>query len=38
MTFLVLWTVFLFVYWQLGMPLGIQGGYEYMATVAPAAG
>lgn len=37
MTFLVLWTAFLFVYWQLGMPLGIQGGYEYLAPSAPAA-
>lgn len=27
--FLVLWTAFLFGYWWLGLPLGIQGGYEY---------
>jgi aminobenzoyl-glutamate transport protein len=38
LTFLVLWTAFLFAYWQLGMPLGIQGGYEYTALTAPAAG
>ena len=36
-TFLVLWSAFLFLYWQLGLPLGIQGGYEYTvpAAVAP---
>lgn len=27
--FLILWTAFLFVYWSLGLPLGIQGGYSY---------
>ena len=36
-TFLLLWSAFLFVYWQLGFPLGIQGGYEYAipAAVSP---
>jgi aminobenzoyl-glutamate transport protein len=29
LVFLVLWTVFLLVYWQLGLPLGIQAGYTY---------
>lgn len=29
-TFLVLWTAFLLLYWQVGvLPLGIQGGYTY---------
>lgn len=27
--FLILWTAFLFIYWAVGMPLGIQGGYVY---------
>lgn len=27
--FLVTWSLFLLAYWQLGMPLGIQGGYTY---------
>jgi aminobenzoyl-glutamate transport protein len=27
--FLICWSLFLFVYWQLGIPLGIQGGYQY---------
>jgi aminobenzoyl-glutamate transport protein len=29
LTFLVLWTLFLLVYWQLGIPLGISAGYSY---------
>ncbi len=29
MSFLLLWSAFLFLYWQIGLPLGIQGGYEY---------
>jgi len=29
-TFLVLWTVFLLVYWALGFPLGLQASYTYM--------
>jgi aminobenzoyl-glutamate transport protein len=37
-TFLLLWTTFLFVYWQLGFPLGIQGGYEYTVPVAVSPG
>lgn len=28
-TFLITWTLFLLGYWALGIPLGIQGGYEY---------
>ncbi len=27
--FLVTWTIFLLVYWGLGLPLGIQGAYTY---------
>ena len=27
--FLFSWTVLLLVYWQLGIPLGLQGGYAY---------
>jgi aminobenzoyl-glutamate transport protein len=27
--FLALWTIFLFLYWQSGLELGIQGGYVY---------
>lgn len=33
-TFLTLWSVFLFLYWQLGLPLGIQGVYEYTVPAA----
>lgn len=29
--FLVLWTLFLLVYWALGIPLGLQSTYEYIA-------
>jgi p-aminobenzoyl-glutamate transporter AbgT len=28
--FLVLWTAFLLIYWQIGWPLGVAGGYEYV--------
>ena len=28
-SFLVLWTVFLLIYWLLGLPLGLQAGYTY---------
>jgi aminobenzoyl-glutamate transport protein len=28
-TFLVLWTAFLLVYWMLGIPLGLQAPYTY---------
>lgn len=28
--FLICWTIFLLVYWQIGFPLGVQGGYEYV--------
>jgi aminobenzoyl-glutamate transport protein len=30
LAFLLCWTVFLLLYWQLGIPLGIQAGYEYL--------
>lgn len=33
LSFLVLWSAFLFFYWGQGWPLGIQGGYEYVAPV-----
>lgn len=33
MTFLVVWTAFLFIYWQIGLPLGISGGYSYTPPV-----
>ena len=29
LVFLVLWTAFLLVYWQLGLPLGIAAEYSY---------
>lgn len=28
--FFVLWTIFLLVYWMLGIPLGLQASYEYI--------
>ena len=28
-SFIVGWTIFLLVYWKLGIPLGVQGGYTY---------
>jgi len=28
-TFLVIWTLFLLIYWLLGLPLGLQAGYTY---------
>jgi para-aminobenzoyl-glutamate transporter family len=28
--FFVLWTIFLLVYWALGIPLGLQASYEYL--------
>lgn len=30
-SFLVVWTLFLMVYWSLGLPLGLQATYEYVA-------
>ncbi|MDP1563913.1 MAG: AbgT family transporter [Pirellulaceae bacterium] len=32
-TFLVLWTLFLLAYWQMGYPLGINATYEYVKPV-----
>ena len=29
-TFIVLWTIFLLVYWAIGFPLGLQATYEYV--------
>lgn len=29
--FFVLWTIFLLAYWALGIPLGLQASYEYIA-------
>jgi aminobenzoyl-glutamate transport protein len=29
-TFLVVWTVFLLLYWAVGFPLGLQASYEYL--------
>lgn len=29
--FMVLWTIFLLIYWALGIPLGLQSSYEYIA-------
>jgi len=31
LTFLVVWTLFLLAYWGLGLPLGLQSSYEYLA-------
>ncbi len=28
-TFITLWTIFLLLYWQLGLPLGLQASYSY---------
>jgi len=30
-TFLVLWSIFLLLYWSTGMPLGLQSSYQYPA-------
>ena len=27
--FILAWTLFLLVYWSLGMPLGLQSSYQY---------
>ena len=35
-SFLILWSTFLFIYWQLGLPLGVQGGYQYTLPTAAA--
>ena len=29
-TFLVAWSIFLIIYWVLGIPLGLQAPYEYV--------
>jgi len=28
-TFLVVWTIFLLLYWMIGLPLGLQSSYTY---------
>ena len=28
--FIVLWTIFLLVYWSIGIPLGLQSSYQYL--------
>jgi aminobenzoyl-glutamate transport protein len=30
-TILIAWTIFLLIYWALGIPLGIQSSYVYPA-------
>ncbi len=30
--FLIVWTLFLILYWSLGIPLGLQASYEYFAN------
>lgn len=37
MTFLLLWSCFLFIWWQANIPLGIQGGFEYKPAVVQTA-
>ena len=37
LTFLVVWSVFLVLYWTLGIPLGLQAPYEYAIEGAAAA-
>ena len=32
-TFLVAWTIFLLIYWALGIPLGLQATYEYLPAL-----
>jgi len=29
LTFIVLWTIFLLVFWGIGIPLGVQSTYVY---------
>ena len=29
LTFLLLWTIYLLLYWSLGIPLGLQASYAY---------
>ncbi|WDE13379.1 AbgT family transporter [Thalassomonas haliotis] len=31
LVFIVVWSIFLLLYWQLGLPLGLQSSYEYFA-------
>ena len=28
-TFITVWTIFLLLYWMLGLPLGLQASYDY---------
>jgi aminobenzoyl-glutamate transport protein len=34
-TFLVCWTIFLLLYWMIGLPLGIEAPYTYAPPVTP---
>ena len=34
-TFLICWTIFLLIYWGLGIPLGIEAPYTYTPPTAP---
>jgi aminobenzoyl-glutamate transport protein len=31
LVFTILWTIFLLLYWQIGLPLGLESSYEYVA-------
>src|SRR5690554_2743167 len=33
LVFIITWTVFLLIYWALGIPLGLQATYEYSALI-----
>lgn len=33
LTFISVWTVFLLLYWGLGIPLGLQSSYEYLPAI-----
>src|SRR5690554_3140402 len=33
MIFFVIWTIFLIIYWTIGIPLGLQSSYEYVTFI-----
>lgn len=33
MIFFVIWTIFLIIYWMIGIPLGLQSSYEYVTFI-----
>lgn len=35
LVFIIAWTVFLLIYWALGIPLGLQATYEYFTAADP---